>query len=99
MLNWPVCRTPYISIGSANDVYQAVMNMSMPLRAAGEENSAVYWSGETVLILTSRPMSRPAWAVACAITSAATLIGLVAITIFWPSTPASAASCLAFSTS
>ena len=45
--------------------------MSMPLRAAGEENSAVYWSGEIVLILTSRPMSSTGLAVAWAITSAA----------------------------
>ena len=91
--------TPYISIGSASEVYQAVMNMSMPLRAAGEENNAVYWSGEIVLILTSSPMSRPACAVAWAITSAATEIGLVAITIFCPSRPLSATSSLAASTS
>ena len=42
----------------------------------------MYWSGEIVLIFTSSPMSRAACAVACAMTSAATLIGLVAITIF-----------------
>ncbi len=75
------------------------MKMSMPVRAAPELNRLVYWSGEMVLISGLSPMAVAAAAVAWATTSEPTETGLVAMTIFWPSTPASCASSLARATS